>query len=106
MWITPKCCLTQLIAVETIQSDEKYEGKLLVVDWTIRRKSYILHMIATMTGGIILVIIPLLALTANQMAKIEDVLQTHGSSEAHHFDDTLPENLHTINQGVHAIDYN
>ena len=61
-------------------------GKLLVVDQTASGKSYILCMIATMVGGIVLVIVPLLLLAADQMAKVRVALQCHGSIEAHHID--------------------
>ena len=62
-------------------------GKLLVVDQTASGKSYILRMIATMVGGIILVIVPLLSLTADRMEKVRVALQCHGSIEAHHIDE-------------------
>ena len=55
--------------------------------------------------GIILVIVPLFALTADQLANIEEALQTHGSVKAHHLDNTLPGDLNTIIQQIHAIDY-
>ena len=71
-WTTPECRPTQVVAVVTILFDAKCEGKILVIDWTGFGKSHILRMIATFTGGVILVIVPLLALTANQMVKIEE----------------------------------
>ena len=42
-------------------------------------KSHILRMAATFLGGIVVVIVPLLALTADQMAKIEEANQDCGS---------------------------
>ena len=40
-----------------------------------------------MVGRIILVIVPLLSLTADKMAKIRVSLQSHGSIYAHHIDE-------------------
>ena len=47
-------------------------------------------MVATMVNGVILVIIPLLALTADQISNTTTAIQDHGSEEAHHLDDTTP----------------
>ena len=74
----------QVIAVETTIFDPECEGKLLGVDLTGDGKSHILQMITTSIGGIIVVIILLLALTADQMAKIEVSLQDCGSVAAVH----------------------
>ena len=68
-WSTPSCRPAQLAAVDTILFSEACRGKLLVVDRTGGRKSHILRMIATFVGGIVLVIVPLLTLTADQLAK-------------------------------------
>ena len=59
-------------------------------------KSHILRMIATMVQGIVLVIVPLLALTADAMAKIKEAIQHYGSVEAHHLDEILPTTLWDI----------
>ena len=50
-------------------------------------------MVATMVNGITIVIIPLLALTADQMANLIKAVQLHGSVEAHHLDDTSPSTI-------------
>ena len=68
---TPHCRPMQVTAIETTISDPECKGKLLVMDCTGGRKSHILQMIATFIGGIIVAIVPLLALTNDQMAKIE-----------------------------------
>ena len=56
----------------------------MLVDCTGGGKSHILQTIATFVGGIIVVIVPLLALTVDQMAKIEEALQDCGSVSAVH----------------------
>ena len=47
-------------------------------------KSHILRMVALFVGGIVLVIMPILLLTADQMAKIRVGLQIEGFVEANH----------------------
>ena len=49
-------------------------------------------MVTLFVGGIVLVIVPLLLLTADQMAKIRMALQVEGSVEAHHIDE-IPTDL-------------
>ena len=44
-------------SVETIYLSEECDGTLIVIDRTGSGKSHILQMVATMTGGIILVIL-------------------------------------------------
>ena len=60
-----------------------------------------------MTGGIILVTVPLLSLTADQMAKIRVVLMPEGSVEAHD-DDEIPTKLlnEIVIPRMHEIGYN
>ena len=63
---------------------------MIVIDTTGGGKSYILRMVATMVDGITLVIITLLALTADRMANLIKAIQLHGSIEVHHLGDTSP----------------
>jgi len=46
-----------------------------------------MQMTLTIFAGIALVIVPLLALTADQVEKIKRAVQTDGSVEAHHIDE-------------------
>ena len=80
VWTTPTCRPKQEEAVETIIFLEVCGSKLLVVDRTGSGKSHILRMTATFVGGVILVIVPLLALTADQMAKLELLCREKGLS--------------------------
>ena len=84
VWSTPQYCPVQATAIETAIFDPECRGKLLVVDRSGGGKIHILQMIATFIGGIIVAIVPLLALTADQMAKIEVSLQDCGSVAAVH----------------------
>lgn len=53
-------------------------------------------MTAVIVNGMILVIIPLLALTVDQKANIMNVMQVDGSIEAHNLDDMTRQNLQDI----------
>ena len=77
----------QVTAVHKLVYCKSSEGKLLVVDRTGGGKSLILSLAAVMVGGITYVIIPLLALTANQMAKLKEALTDDGAIEVHHLDE-------------------
>ena len=46
-----------------------------------------------MVNGTMLVIAPLLVLTADQVAKIGHAIQKHGSVKAYHLDDTTPSQI-------------
>jgi len=54
---------------------------------TLWGESLILQLTVTMIGGIILVIVPFLALTANQMSRIKEAVQSYRSIEAHYLDE-------------------
>ena len=90
MWGVDVCRPKQIVACKRIVYDPSSLGKLIVIDRTGVGKSHILRMVATMVNGITIVIIPLLALTADQMANLIKAIQLHGSVEAHHLDDTSP----------------
>ena len=87
VWSTPDCRPMQIKAVQTIVFDLACKGKLLVVNHTGGGKGHVLRMIATFVGGITVVIVPLLALTADQMSKIEEALEECGSVAAVHLDE-------------------
>ena len=87
VYCVEKCRPKQLDAANKILFDPTSLGKLLVVDRTGGGKSHILRLVATMVNGIILVIVSLLALTADQMANIIHAIQEYGSSEGHHLND-------------------
>ena len=73
--------------VNKILHDMDGDGKLLLVERTGGGKSLTMQMVLTMTGGIALIIVPLLALTADQVEKIRRANSSFGSVEAHHIDD-------------------
>lgn len=94
-------------AVNRIVLDPTSGGKLIVIERTGGGKSLMLYLTAICVGGISLVIIPLLSLTANQMEKIRRAAQTHGAVYAFHLDE---ESKHDVKQKVipkmDSFDYN
>ena len=75
-------------AVDAILFGDDSDGKLLVVDRTGGGKSLILQLTAVAVAGVTIVIVPLLSLTANQMARISRASSKHMSITAIHLDET------------------
>ena len=73
----------QKAAVELIIFGSECNEELLIVDRS-GGESHIIRMAATFVSGIIIAIVPLLALTADQMSKIEQANQDCGSVKAVH----------------------
>ena len=65
----------------------------MVVDLTGGGKSLILSMTAISVGEITLLVIPLLALTANQLARLNNAIQKYGAITAVHLDEMLGDDL-------------
>ena len=80
-------------AVDTILFNEESEGKLLVVDRTGGGKSLILQLTAVAVAGVTLVVVPLLSLTANQMARVSRASSRRMSISAIHLDETSWEDV-------------
>ena len=87
VWRTAALRPQQHKAVDKILHDTDGDGKLLLVERTGGGKSLTMQMVLTMIGGIALIIVPLLALTADQVEKIRRANRSFGSVEAHHTDD-------------------
>ena len=62
-------------------------------------------MTAIVVGGITLVIIPLLALTANQLSCLQRVIQAFGVVSAYHLNDTPKEDNKTILPKIYSFEY-
>ena len=106
VWRVDECRPKQIQACKQILYQLLSLGKLIVIDHTGGGKSHILRMLAKMVNGIILVIIPLLALTADQMANVINAIQLHGSFESHYFDNTSRSAItNGIIPRIHKIGY-
>ena len=71
MWDTPSLCPTQEAAITEIMHG-RCGGKLLLVHRTGGGKSRVLRMLGSLVAGVVVVIVPLLTLCADQMRKIEE----------------------------------
>ena len=87
MFRTPSLREGQPEAVSRIIHDSSSDGKLMLCVRTGGGKSLTLYLTAVSVGGITLVIIPLLSLTANQLERIKTAMQEHGAVVATHLDD-------------------
>jgi superfamily II DNA helicase RecQ len=87
VFCTVSLCPKQQEAACRIVCDKSSKGRLLVVDRTGGGGTLILHMTAISVGGIALVIIPLLSLTANQLDHIKHAVQRYGAVYAYHLDE-------------------
>ena len=82
-------------AINSILFDSESDGKLIVVDRTGGGKSLILQMTAICVGGVTLVIVPLLSLTANLMSRISRASCARMAVSAVHLDETSHHDLVT-----------
>ena len=80
-------------AIKKICFDSECEGKMIVVDRTGGGKSLILAMTSIIVAGISVVIVPLLALTANQLARLNRAVSKYGAVTAIHLDETSKDDL-------------
>ena len=67
------------------------DSKLLLVTRTGSGKSHIMRTLGVAMNGIVVIFIPLLSLSADQMVKMKEAKQLLGSVETHHLDE-LPTN--------------
>ena len=76
----------QVEAVSRLVLDEASQGCLILVDRTGAGKLLVLFLTAAAVGGVTLVLVPLLSLTAAQLAKLHAAVQGFGTINAVHFD--------------------
>ena len=86
MWGTPCLRPTQAAAIAEIMHG-RCGGKLLLVHRTGGGKSHIMRMIGSLVAGVVVVIVPLLTLCADQIRKIDEASQKYASCEAQHIDE-------------------
>jgi len=69
-------------------------------------ESLILYMTAIVVGGMTVIIIPLLALTANQLSRLQQDVQAFDMVSTCHLDDTSKEDLNkTILPKIYSFEY-
>ena len=87
VWGMPDPRPHQVAATHKIIFDRRCHGKVLLVVRTGAGKTHVARLIATMVGGIALVLVLLLSLTADILEGLRRSSDLHGSVEAHHVDD-------------------
>ena len=92
MWSTPSLRPAQAAAITEIMHG-RCGGKLLLVVRTGGGKSHIMRMIGSLVAGVVVVIVPLLTLCADQIRKILEARQKYASCEAQHIDDCSDSNI-------------
>lgn len=87
MWGMSKLRPNQATVINKIIFDEKCRGKLLLIERTGARKNHAMRMVATMAGGVALVVVPLLSLTANLIKGLKEGSSKDASVETHDIDE-------------------
>ena len=64
---------------------------LLLIDRTGGGKTHITRVVGCVKRGVVLIIVPLLALSADQLAKFKEGSQAYGTAETHHMDEVVKE---------------
>jgi superfamily II DNA helicase RecQ len=95
MWDTPSLRPTQEAAIAEIMHG-RCGGKLLLVHRTGGGKSHILRMTGSIVAGVVVVIVPLLTLCADQMRKIKEASQKYASCEAQHIDECSKDDIRNV----------
>jgi superfamily II DNA helicase RecQ len=83
----------QSATVSRLLFDEECRGCLMLVNRTGGGKFSVLLLTAALVGKITLVLIPLLALTASQLSKLNVAVQPYGTINCVHLDETSPGDL-------------
>ena len=99
VWKVPSLRKEQSACLERILFHDSSRGKVLNIAPTGSGKSLTLRMVGTFTAGISIVFVPLLALTADQMAAIKKAVQKHASFEAHHMDE-IPSSSNALEETI------
>ena len=77
----------QVEALKKITKRGECGRKLLFVGCTGVGKTHFFRMLGCILGGVIVIIVPLLSLSADQVEKMNNACQEYGSVEAHHLDE-------------------
>ena len=66
------------------------DSKLLFITRTGYGKSHVMRTLGVLAGGVVIIFVPLLSLSADQMNKMKEASQKYGTVETHHLDE-LPD---------------
>jgi superfamily II DNA helicase RecQ len=98
----------QIDAVISLIDVDVCGGKVLLIVKTGAGKSHVMRTTGVMIGGVCLIIMPLLALGADQVSKLGSASQAFGSVEYFHLDEyrTQPENMMSVLHRVSSLPCN
>ena len=88
VWNEPRLRPNQAKAAARLANSLRLSD-LLIVDWTGSGKTHVTHIVGVAKKRIVLVIINLHTLTANQMAKFVGANQAYGTIKAHNVNKTF-----------------
>ena len=86
----PQPRANQILAFRHL-ADPSRPRTLLLAERTCGGKTHVTRVVGTVERGVTLVIVPLLALSADQLAKFKEGNQDYGSIEAHHMYEVVQE---------------
>ena len=106
VWVSKHICKTDTL--RPLQMDallhllDPNKGKLLLVTRTGSGKSHVMRMLGVMMGGVIVIIVPLLSLSADQMEKMTSISQQTGPMGTVHCDE-MPSEPGTLDPLIERI---
>ena len=89
-WNVPALRTNQRLACRHL-GDPSRPKTLLLIDRTGGGKTHVTRVVGCVERGVVLIIVPLLALSADQLAKFKEGSQAYGTVEAHHMDELVKE---------------
>ena len=101
-WGVPKPRANQILAFRHL-ADPSRPRTLLLAERTGGGKTHVTRVVGTVERGVTLVIVPLLALSADQLAKFKEGNQDYGSIEAHHMDEVVQESRCKVAEIINRI---
>ena len=102
VWSVPEVRPNQ-IKTATHLIDPSKTRSLLIIDRTGSGKTHIYRIVGTIERGVILIIVPLLTLSADQLSKFKGANQSFGSVTAHHIDELFKESVVKYTQLLNSI---
>ena len=87
VFATPKLRSMQSWAIDLCLEPTKVDSKLLFVTRTGYGKSHVMRTLGVLVGGVVVILVPLLSLSADQMNKMKEASQKYGTVETHHLDE-------------------
>ena len=101
---TKKLRSKQSWAIELCINPSMIDSKLLLVTRTGYGKSHVMRTLGVLVGGVVIIFVPLLSLSADQMNKMKEANQKYGTVETHHLDELPDDRGKTLGRIVTRIE--